>query len=142
MKLVFACWLCHVQLEVLMGSGQERYPAHGLWPGLARPLARIPTASGQGCSRLKAGVSDKKQSKKQFEIFELFFSKKIFKEYFRVLFLNKSFRNIFPRRSGLQPRARAARRLVFQAMVFHTCCGWWFKPGRFKPWGRLSGRQR
>ena len=78
------------QLEVLTGLGQERYPAHGLWPGLA-----IPTASGQGCSRLKAGVSDKKQSKKQFEIFELFVSKKIFKEYFRVLFLKKKiFRNI------------------------------------------------
>ena len=44
-----ACWLHHVQLEVLTGSGQERYPAHdGLWSGLARPRARIPTASGQG----------------------------------------------------------------------------------------------
>ena len=41
------------QLEVLTGLGQERYPAHGLWPGPARPLAKIPTASGQGCSRLK-----------------------------------------------------------------------------------------
>ena len=67
------------QLEVLTGLGQERYPAHGLWPGLARPLAKIPTASGQGCSRLKAGVSDKKHSKKQFEIFELFFPRKYLK---------------------------------------------------------------
>ena len=55
------------QLEVLTGLGQERYPAHGLWPGLA-----IPTASGQGCSRLKAGVSDKKQSKNNSKYFELF----------------------------------------------------------------------
>ena len=68
------------QLEVLTGLGQERYPAHGLWPGLARPLARIPTASGQGCSRLKLGVSDKKQSKKISNYFELiFFMKRIFK---------------------------------------------------------------
>ena len=63
------------QLEVLTGLGQERYPAHGLWPGLARPRARIPTASGrgsrQGCSRLKAGVSDKKQSKHISNYFEL-----------------------------------------------------------------------
>ena len=63
------------QLEVLTGLGQERYPAHGLWPGLA-----IPTASGQGCSRLKAGVSDKKQSKNISNYFELiFFMKRIFK---------------------------------------------------------------
>ena len=37
-----------LRLEVLTGSRQERYPAHGLWSGLARPGARIPTASGQG----------------------------------------------------------------------------------------------
>ena len=66
------------QLDVLTGLGQERYPAHGLWQGLARPLARIPTASGQGCSRLKAGVSDK-NNKNNSKYFELFFSKKIFK---------------------------------------------------------------
>ena len=61
------------QLEVLTGLGQERYPAHGLWPGLAQPLAKIPTASGQGCSRLKAGVPDKKQSKNISNYFELIF---------------------------------------------------------------------
>ena len=68
------------QLEVLTGLGQERYPAHGLWPGLARPRAMIPTASGQGCSRLKAGVSDKKQSKHISNYFELIVvMKRIFK---------------------------------------------------------------
>ena len=41
------------QLDVLTALAQDGYPAHGLWPGLARPLAKIPTASGQGCSRLK-----------------------------------------------------------------------------------------
>ena len=70
--------------EEQRSQGQERYPAHGLWPGLARPRARIPTASGrgsrQGCSRLKAGVSDKKQSKHISNYFELiFFMKRIFK---------------------------------------------------------------
>ena len=30
----------------------------------------------------------------------------------------------------------------FKPWCSKPCCGWWFKPGRFKPWGRLSGRQR
>ena len=78
--------------EEQRSQGQERYPAHGLWPGFARPRARIPTASGrgsrQGCSRLKAGVSDKKQSKHMSNYFELIcFMKRIFKSYFRnILF--------------------------------------------------------
>ena len=44
-----------LRLEVLTGSRQERYPAHGLWSGLARPGARIPTASGQGSHGLGPG---------------------------------------------------------------------------------------
>ena len=32
-----------LRLEVLTGSRQERYPAHGLWSGLARPGARTLT---------------------------------------------------------------------------------------------------
>ena len=43
------------RLEVLTGSRQERYPAHGLWSGLARPGARIPTASCQGSHGLGPG---------------------------------------------------------------------------------------
>ena len=44
-----------LRLEVLTASRQERYPAHGLWSGLARPGARIPTASGQGSHGLGPG---------------------------------------------------------------------------------------
>ena len=44
------------ELRDRLATGQD---SHGLWPGLARPRARIPTASGQGCSRLKVGVSEK-----------------------------------------------------------------------------------
>ena len=44
-----------LRLEVLTASRQERYPAHGLWSGLARPGARIPTASGEGSHGLGPG---------------------------------------------------------------------------------------
>ena len=44
-----------LRLEVLMGSRQERSPTHGLSSGLARPRARIPTASGQGSHGLGPG---------------------------------------------------------------------------------------
>ena len=47
-----------LRLEVLTASRQERYPAHGLWSGLARPGARIPTASGQGSHGVWPGYTE------------------------------------------------------------------------------------
>ena len=47
-----------LRLEVLTASRQERYPAHGLWSGLARPGVRIPTASDQGSHGLWPGYTE------------------------------------------------------------------------------------